>query len=376
MKETQKRGIWQKASIFIGGLLITWTVVSFVPVLAHVSSPSCALKLYNIVKIAQEFHLSPEKIYVRDLSLRLSEIKSLVEAYKSHKHLRLSYEPFLDTLIRHSKRGRLPDFRPVGPGEDRRPPLPTQVFMPMFAGAGGRASHSGSLEVAIKIFTQPVTGAKRGLVAKLQSSPFYVRIGAEALDLVGQRFGPAAYQYPRVSSIKAWLNFLFRFHKERHPDIPLIPLARSASANFILEYHRENPGILDGLILVGPLHPSEGFKKNTEALIGAIRNQPEAQLQIESFQWTRQLLKNLAWYQNLEAFQDLPILTLFGESDPQASPELINAFERLSSQNPKGKLLRLPGGHFLMGSDSNPERAIRTYEEIYRFVSLILQKDD
>lgn len=335
----------------------------------------CLLNLRSAALTAAFDAIPQSQIQFRDSeSARFERIEELIDRRVKSNGVQVSYEPDLDTIIRHSPRGRVPDFRPEGPGAHKGTvPQPSEVILPMFAGAGGRSSHSGSLEVPVKVFTAPLTPAKKGFAAKLRNpeeNPHYRRMGAEAVEWIAQLNGPAPHQFDLETGLE-WIHQYVLSLKEMVPDVPIIPVARSAAAGLLMAYHHKYPGHLDGLIVVGPLHPRVGYEQNTQDFFKSIV-EGDRELQMDSFQWVNSAYEEMSWPEVENAMGDLPILAIFGARDPQSSIEVREEFQRLASFNDLSRVDVVPGGHFLFGG-SNPEDGKATYLSIYQFVDSVLK---
>lgn len=292
---------------------------------------------------------------------------ALVESGPVHRGqnfsgLRTTWSEKLNTSLHRSAKGVLP------PEAD--------IVMPLFHGMGPATSHAGSMLATLNVLTasKKKSGRSESLKA-LRSLPHYRLVGGEAIDLPGA-FGRAIpSELDSLSGLCNWVaDWLKSLREACH--VPLVPIARSASAMILLRVNEIYPDLLRGLVLLSPMVPFDSAHSNADLLDRVVNSQ--CSLNQTAYDYMNRLTKEADWDRQPDPFHGLSTLILTGGRDTQVSDRVREKCGDWANALPHVEFINLwDAGHDVFNlRDRIPGRA--AFGELYRFLATIcpLQSED
>lgn len=235
--------------------------------------------------------------------------------------LRVELAPDIDSVRFVSGRGRVPEN--------------SQAILPLFHGTGAPYSHSGAMLSTLNTLTAGPTERRRGFVYELQQRPEHLFVAAEAVDLPGHGGGPDLARFQTVDAVVDWLASEFQALKRF--GLPIIPITRSGAGGLLVVMNRKYPGLVDGMILMSPLHPC-GVQHSNDYLEGCARlpsDHPDfVTIRREAFDWInglyRQIIAQNLWPEGRATFGSTPTMILVGRADEQLSVDARRTYATLA----------------------------------------------
>lgn len=248
------------------------------------------------------------------------------------------------------------------PREIRRVASNSQVFMPVAHGNGAFYSHSGPMLDFITFVTR---GSKKRSGSTRDSSLPSLRetvfekypdlvIAAEAKDDPGHGMGPDPKHFPTVNDWVEWEATYLRQVKAF--GLPVVPLAKSGSTAKYLQLIQKYPDLLDGLILISPVHPSIKHHEDVARLY-QFADEGEFVPNLWGFEWAVKMVQQMDFHKNPNPFNGVPVLSMYGGMDYEVSKEVYQEFDRIAANVPSGDIARsiriAGGGHNLLATQPN-----------------------
>ncbi|MEZ4751733.1 MAG: hypothetical protein R3B54_14225 [Bdellovibrionota bacterium] len=240
-----------------------------------------------------------------------------------------------------------------------RYPDESKVFMPIAHGNGAWYSHSGPM---LDFVTFATRASKKRSGATRQGDQPSVRetvferypdlvIAAEAKDDPGHGMGPDPSKFPTVDH---WIEWEASYLREvKKFGVPVVPLAKSGSTAKYMQLIQKYPDLLDGLILISPVHPSIKLKEDVARLHQFVED-GEFIPNMWGFEWAVKMINQMTFQNNPQPFNGVPVLIMYGGMDYEVSKEVYAEYERLTENVPSGDIartVRVPGGgHNLLAS--------------------------
>ncbi|MCB0406259.1 MAG: hypothetical protein KDD51_15875, partial [Bdellovibrionales bacterium] len=148
----------------------------------------------------------------------------------------------------------------------------SKVFMPVAHGNGAWYSHSGPMLDFVTFATRASrkkSGSTRAGNQPSVRETIFERypdlvIAAEAKDDPGHGMGPDPEKFPTVDH---WIEWEAAYLREvKKFGLPVVPLAKSGSTTKYMQLIQKYPDLLDGLILISPVHPSVKLQEDVARL--------------------------------------------------------------------------------------------------------------
>lgn len=209
---------------------------------------------------------------------------------------------------------------------DFRPHRSAKLTVDFSAGLTGLISQSG------RVFKQLEVMNSRNPESFIRKwvGENWVDVASVAIDKPFHGSGPFD---PALRSLRATLDWRAGyFDSLRSAGIPLVSGSRSGESIPLAQVNFENPGLLAGMIWMGPMHPEAGYveaiegyvKTNVETLRNFEQKNVEAEPVIltQSFDWFTSIRDELvaapnAWWRDASPLGSTPLLILVGEKDPE-----------------------------------------------------------
>ncbi|MEM1444751.1 MAG: hypothetical protein AAGF84_01740 [Planctomycetota bacterium] len=214
-----------------------------------------------------------------------------------HRHARLN------TYWYASRKGTLPEG--------------ATVLLPLLHGIGPTTSHAGSMLAVLNALTgsKKKPGRSKSLAA-LRDLPYHREVGAATIDLPGCAGTPAPHALRSLPNYAQWLASWFQELQADH-GVPLIPIARSASATPLAEICKQHPGLIEGVVLLSPMLPRDATHSNADLLRRVEAG--ECELNRQGFDLMNTLNAQTDWDRTADPFAGTPTLILTGSRDTQVS---------------------------------------------------------
>jgi hypothetical protein len=246
------------------------------------------------------------------------------------------------------------------------------VVLPMMHGMGPLSSHAGSMLATLNA----LTGSKRkpgrsDTLRAIRQLPFYGLLGGEAIDLPGCH---GAEVDPSVWSVQGAADWARRWIASMPTEAThVIPLARSASTAILLRLAADHPRLLNGLILLSPMLPSDRQHSN-EDLLQRI-DAGEAELNPSAFSWMNSLCEQSQWDELPDPFESLPTLILTGREDSQVSDRVRMKCRQWARELPHVRYFDVESaGHDVLNL-RNRQPVLRALAQLYQFVHDVRESD-
>ena len=196
-------------------------------------------------------------------------------------------------------------------------PPEADVLMPLLHGMGPMSSHAGSMLATLNALTaSKKKGGRSESLKALRALANYRLVGGEAIDLPGAHGNPVPQPLQCLDGLCDWIANWFTSIKQDN-DVPLVPIARSASAMIVQRVNERQPGLLDGVVLLSPMAPFDTSHSNEDLLRRVEVSQCE--LNRIAFDYMLKLTTETDWDTLIDPFQELPVLILTGGRDTQVS---------------------------------------------------------
>ncbi|MCB0418336.1 MAG: hypothetical protein H6617_08810 [Bdellovibrionaceae bacterium] len=235
----------------------------------------------------------------------------------------------------------------------------SRVFMPIAHGNGAWYSHSGPMLDFVTLVTRASkkrSGSTRdGNTPSVRETLFErfpdLVVAAEAKDDPGHGMGPDPDKFPTVDH---WIEWEASYLREvKRFGLPVVPLAKSGSTAKYMQLIQKYPDLLDGLILISPVHPSIKLKEDVARLHQFVED-GEFVPNMWGFDWAVKMVGQMDFQHNPQPFNGVPVLVMYGGMDYEVSKEVYAEYERLTENVPSGDIartVRVPGGgHNLLAS--------------------------
>lgn len=317
----------------------------------------------------------------------------------------------LDTLRYHHRLGRVPATFPAANGN-----VATRAVMPYLHGNGSLRSQGASALASMNLLMSPKQSGLAGDLKRLTDGEgegarsIWVPVASESVDMPGHGTGPDLAEFDHMDKLIDWMAVWFR--QLRKHNLPIIPIARSASPAYLAAFAHKYPELIDGMVLVSPMHPVIGLQENIDKVEEKIREIPPfpGGTREEYIRWVEERLKAgdfvpnragldwcfrmywqmhdalsgpLAWYRHEDPFNGVPTLILVGENDWQVPESVQRAFRDMASAAAeRGRRAGTASRHTVyrqypgMGHDllavMPQESALTVYRDLYLFVSNVL----
>ena len=248
-------------------------------------------------------------------------------------------------------------------------PSGAEVIMPLFHGMGPTNSHAGSMLATLNVITASKKKAGRSESLKaLRSLPHYRLVGGEAIDLPGT-FGieiPEALD--SLAGLCDWVTRWLQSLRDTY-QVPLVPIARSASAMILLRVNEIHPELLSGLVLLSPMVPFDADHSNADLQARVASSQ--CSLNQTAFDYMNRLTSETDWDQQPDPFGRLPTLILTGGRDTQVSDRVRERCGAWADDLPHVEFINLwDAGHDVFNlRDRIPGR--EAFGELYRFLASV-----
>lgn len=279
--------------------------------------------------------------------------------FKKQRFQKLSveYDVDLDTVIYRRK------DRIVSPS----------AFVPLFHGNGAQNSHSGAMFSILNILTaesRAGSSVLKGLTKRVQGLADYVPTHAVAWDFPFHGAGPSAASFNNIDNTLDWIALGL---KRLNTNLPIVPVARSGSSGLLIELNLKYPGLLSGMILVSPVHPTLKLEEGIRYVRERAKSGSTPLNEI-GLNWIVSQMEQMRWQLKPNPFGGLPTLILFGAEDAQSPVGVRRVFQELAGMSPDAYYLELPRmGHDVL-SPVEPDLAFPAYEAIYRFIRRSLER--
>ena len=224
----------------------------------------------------------------------------------------------------------------------------------------------------------PASGSVREQIRLLPNS---VPLAVEAIDLPGHGLGPSTSHFSDRGSFASWLAGYVESRRKHYGGIPVILLARSASADFAVSTGRDAQETIDGFVFINPTMPGdvEAMELSEAALRSladdeVVENGVTLKINEDGFNWAKGLLLQGDWQE--ENFQGKPTLFLVGGKDPELSDGARSKLETLADQHGHvafGYYARL--GHDALStsglSRGQVREVVRAFQEVFNLVHAV-----
>jgi dienelactone hydrolase len=241
-----------------------------------------------------------------------------------------------------------------------KPIQQSTAVVALLHGMNANISQAGSMFNAMQALTRSERSILPGSPLDLarQQSARVPDVYAEAIDLPG--CGNNCDPSP-LSSFERIIDFYREYLldlKARSDGKPLVALGFCYSAGFLIEVNRRNPGLIDGLILMGVIDPEPtafNYSVQVESKMyqsGTLIRNPAVQPLAD------EVYAQSPWVSSENPTGSTPALYLIGEKDPFQSPGAMARFQSWSKKNPSRVRLQIVpgGGHGVLGPiDGHPE---------------------
>lgn len=165
------------------------------------------------------------------------------------------HQPKTVTFVDAQKKTRHYEYFPYRPHEG------AQVILNWSAGHSTINSHAARVFGALEVNNAPRAKlAPNGLLQNVGDN--WVDVSALSGDLPIHGTGPFAEKYFTVEGAKEWRKQQFQSLKKF--GLPIVAGGRSSECMLVGQVALENPGLLKGMIWLGPTHPVEGFREGLE----------------------------------------------------------------------------------------------------------------
>jgi len=255
-------------------------------------------------------------------------------------------------------------------------PPGSQILVILLPGAGANYSHAGStLEIGSifskvnAIATADPSAKKFHQELRRQIADNHVVVAVSAMEMPGTLVGPDLRQFSRKGSLALWLAENIRARRQAAGNLPTVVLARSAFAGIVPQVAKENPGLLDGMVLAGVTHPhprlgmdSSYFAALYEAAMGL---EGEVVSNQAGYQLVNKAMSETDWYSGADPFSGVATQVMFGAEDRQSSADVRDYFRKAT-----------PNFFEIAGAKHNPfinqagtkDVALYSYGLIYAFL--------
>ncbi len=220
----------------------------------------------------------------------------------------------------------------------------SQVILVLWHGIGASYSHAGSFLQAIKTMANAgKTQKKLKKVLNKHNVPF-VKVSAEAMDLPFSGHGPGGRLYSTLDRTTRQLGVYLANLKRKASKAKIVVLARSASVGLIGEINHRYPWLIDGMMMMGPLHPhpNHGFKSSQAQFYRAVEEK-HFEPNWLAFNWVNKMYASMNWHSAQKPFQDTPTRILVGALDPETPPEARLWFSEQDQQFNNVRYIEVPG---------------------------------
>lgn len=242
------------------------------------------------------------------------------EEVKKFPNLKVDWHPYLRTAVFS------PRFYSSTGDQVPFDPKMAKIIAPIFHGNGGSFSHSGSVLDLVDTLSSPLGRKKKGFIGAFLKQPeieSVLPIYAMAADLPDHGAGPPQKEFEKMDQLLDWFSVLFNELKS-HGGL-LIPIARSGTAGFLMEFMHRRPGVLDGLVVVSLMHPSD-LEFATKGLRDLARAKKNFYINEAGLEWATKMYAEMGWHKegewkNPDPFQDTPVLYIGGTEDTETSVE-------------------------------------------------------
>ncbi len=200
------------------------------------------------------------------------------------------------------------------------------------------------------------------------------------LDLPGQGLGRNPAEFPTLRQTTDFIGNEIRNIREALPGLPVIAAGRSAGAAFWPQAIAEDNMLVDGLVMISPLHPSSahGFDRSYLKVLdlyeaeSGLANWP-------SLQFVNKQCREMDWYQRDNLFFTTPLAIMIGGKDGEVGPEAYREFRRLAETSPYGTqgfsvFTRAEHDVFANRDSETAETAIEAYHALYQFMQFVRQR--
>jgi pimeloyl-ACP methyl ester carboxylesterase len=256
-----------------------------------------------------------------------------------------------------------------------RVPYDAEVLVPLGHGGGTINSNNFAMGMLGNFLMAPFNKKDSGLQKALHFDLFRLPLAVEAPDHPGAPHGLPSSQIADTADMMAHLDRYFRDDlRDRYANgRPIVPIGRSASTAYYLEYALQNDGVLDGLILMSPMHHSHGLKAGIDALYEDHKDDPEV-IDEPNLEMLKRVYGGMDWSTVLEEGTNFPVLVLVGGKDRQVTPEVKEFYKKLvevnNSKNPEVPSFYIEIdelGHEVL-SWQQPEHSLRAFYAVQSFL--------
>lgn len=231
-------------------------------------------------------------------------------------------------------------------------PENSEVVLELFSGVGAPWSHGGSYLRLIRTLSQSKDSTRKRLVKALDEEPTRLAVGA--LDIVESGYGPQRHEGFQTleESIHAYADYLRDRKIEAGGKKPLVVLVRSASFGIIGAVNARYPGLIDGIVVVGALHPDPeiGFDEGTR-ILNRLIEQKAFDPNLAAIEWVKQTYAEMQWHKADDPFNGTPVLSLIGSEDEEMAEATRVWFKAMDKRFDHISHVDIPGaGHDVFGS--------------------------
>jgi len=242
--------------------------------------------------------------------------------------------------------------------------------VPLMHGTGPLTSHAGSMLAILNTLTASKRKPGRSKSLKrLRAMQDYTVLSSEAVDLPGSHGRPIPAGLDELPRYAEWVARWFADLRAA-TGLPVIPLARSASATVTAEVARCHPGLIDGIILLSPMLPTASEHSNADLLRRVSAG--DCELNRAGFDFMNRINAQSDWDQRGDPFAGLPTLIFTGELDTQASDPARDRCRGWADRLPNVRYHDVEdAGHDVLNLRDR-EPGLVAYGDLYGFVASVV----
>ena len=206
----------------------------------------------------------------------------------------------------------------------------------LWPGYGSNISHAGSFLLPSDIFTRASNSLYQELALLMikNKGVLPAEIYTKVMDLVNSGKGPRSDEnnFATLEDFAKRMADHLRTVKDR-TQLPLVIIARSASAGLLLSVVQKYPDLVDGIILIGPTHADLdiGYKSSMAAFLFKLHKR-EMVGNFPAITWIDKMYHQMTWQNDPDPFHGIPTLVLVGSVDTEVSPEARQWFQEMAKK--------------------------------------------